>query len=176
MLGNILLGSALTALTVSMHAVATAWWIGYLKRIERRVSGEHHPILPFRLLCSTALFLLLLHIAEIVPWAATYRLLPGIESLRTFEESAYFATVTFTSLGYGDIVIQGPWRFLSAIQSMNGLLVFGWSTALLFAVVQRIWGKDEYSRAPDRSQPVPHYVVAARIEGRGKSQLETRAA
>ena len=40
-------------------------------------------------------------------------------------------------------MIEGPWRLLSAVQAMNGLLVFGWSTALLFAVVERIWGADD---------------------------------
>jgi hypothetical protein len=176
MLGNILLGSTLTVLTVSMHAVVTAWWIGRLKRIAKRVSGERHPFLPFRLLCSTALLLLLLHMAEVVPWALAYLLLPQVESLRTFEESTYFATVTFASLGYGDIVIQGPWRLLSAIQAMNGLLVFGWSTALLFAVVQRIWGNDENSPA-QQGPPIVHRADPIdKPEPRSMTDIDIKAA
>ncbi|PHR90698.1 MAG: metal transporter [Blastopirellula sp.] len=143
MIWCILLGSALTVLTVGIQAAGTAWWIQRLKRTSVPVVGIRRRLLPFRLLCSTALLLILLHILEVVPWAVAYVLLPNLNSLNSLEEATYFATVTFTSLGYGDVVIRGPWRLLSGIQAMNGLLVFGWSTALLFAVVQRIWGADE---------------------------------
>ena len=147
MIGCILVGSLLSMITVGIHAVGSSWWIRRLK--QTRIS--QHPlarkILPIRLLCSTALLLLLLHIAEVVPWSISYMLLPENDGLDRFEEACYFATVTFASLGYGDIVISGPWRLLSAIQAMTGLLVFGWSTALLFAVVERIWG--------DKADPAP---------------------
>ncbi len=143
MIGSILLGVVLTLVTIGIHAVGTAWWIGRLKLRAKRVSGLKVKLLPLRLLCSTALLLLLLHMAEVAPWASAYLLLPGLDSINTFEQATYFATVTFASLGYGDIVIEGPWRLLSAVQAMNGLLVFGWSTALLFAVVERIWGTED---------------------------------
>ena len=143
MIGSILLGVVLTLVTIGIHAVGTAWWIGRLKLRAKRVRGSKIKLLPLRLLCSTALLLLLLHMAEVVPWASAYLFLPGLDSINSFEQATYFATVTFASLGYGDIVIEGPWRLLSAVQAMNGLLVFGWSTALLFAVVERIWGADD---------------------------------
>lgn len=140
MIGSLLVGLMLTVATVGIHAVGTAWWIQRLKRTPIPKSGLRRKLLPLKLLCSTALLLLLLHIIEVSPWATAYLLLPNIDSLNSYEEATYFATVTFASLGYGDIVIDGQWRLLSAIQAMNGLLVFGWSTALLFAVVERIWG------------------------------------
>jgi voltage-gated potassium channel len=142
-IGSIIIGALLTVVTVGIHALGTAWWIGRLKRVTKTARGVRRRLLPLRVLCSTALLLLLLHIVEVAPWASAYMLLPNIDSLNTFEEATYFATVTFASLGYGDIVISGPWRLLSAIQAMNGLLVFGWSTALLFAVVERIWGAED---------------------------------
>jgi hypothetical protein len=145
-IGSILLGAALTVVTVGVHALGTAWWISRLKRTQIPASVLRRQLLPLKLLCSTALLLILLHIAEVAPWATAYLLLPGLDSPGTIEEATYFATVTFASLGYGDIVIHGPWRMLSAIQAMNGLLVFGWSTALLFAVVERIWGADDAAR------------------------------
>jgi hypothetical protein len=42
-------------------------------------------------------------------------------------------------LGYGGITLDPEWRVLSGLEAMNGILLFGWSTALLFAVVQRSW-------------------------------------
>ncbi|GAB5405654.1 MAG: potassium channel family protein [Aureliella sp.] len=143
MLESILVGTLLTMATVCVHAVGTSQWIAYLKYHGKKVQdGEYTRMLPVQLLCLSAAILILLHILEVGIWAVAYLVLPNLESLRTFEEAVYFSTVTFASLGYGDIVIVGPWRLLSAIQAMNGLLLFGWSTALLFAVVERIWSRE----------------------------------
>jgi hypothetical protein len=59
--------------------------------------------------------------------------------LGTFEEAIYFSFVTFTTLGYGDITLPEIWRILSGFEALNGVLLIGWSTAMLFAVVQRTW-------------------------------------
>ncbi|MEM6655671.1 MAG: potassium channel family protein [Planctomycetota bacterium] len=151
----LMLGFVLTIATIGVHAVGTAWWIGCLKRIARVPGKESKRFLPLRVLCATAVLLLSLHLIEVAIWAGAYRVLPLDRPFSTLEEATYFSTVTFASLGYGDIVITGPWRLLSAIQAMNGLLVFGWSTALLFAVVERIWSDQEKhaddSRANDSS-------------------------
>ena len=87
----------------------------------------------------TAIVLIALHSVEVVVWALTYRWLPAATVLQTFEESVYFSLVTFTTLGYGDITLQPGPRLLSGIEAMNGILLFGWSTALFFAVFQRSW-------------------------------------
>jgi voltage-gated potassium channel Kch len=89
---------------------------------------------------STAVTLLMLHVIEVVVWAVAYRALPSISTLDTFEKAMYFSVVTFTTLGYGDITLpQEEWRMLSGIEALNGILLVGWTTAFLFAVVQRTW-------------------------------------
>ena len=66
-------------------------------------------------------------------------ILPGGQ-LKTFEEATYFSVVTFTTLGYGDMTLHDhDWRLLSGIEALNGILLVGWTTALLFLVVQRSW-------------------------------------
>ena len=138
MLKSIGLGILLTFVTVGIHAAGTTWWIEQLRRQVPKLRNFRRVWpLQFRLLGSTAVALLLLHIVEVVCWALAY-LWIGQAEIASFEEATYFSTVTFTSLGYGDVVIKGPWRLLAAIESMVGLLIFGWSTATLFAVVQRI--------------------------------------
>lgn len=145
MVQSILVGALLTLVTVGIHTVGTAWWIERFKpKVAKKRPTKHQTAgsnryEAFRILASTALLLLGLHILEVSAWAITYLLLPDLKSLDTLEQAVYFSTVTFTSLGYGDIVIEGPWRLLSAIEAMVGLMIFGWSTALYFAVVQRIW-------------------------------------
>lgn len=139
MLMSILVGLVLTLITVGIHAVGTTWWIERLKRAGSELAQSNRSWLTMvPLLGSTAVVLLLLHITEVTLWATTFCFLPGLTEINSFEEAVYFSTVTFTTLGYGDIVIEGPWRLLAAIEAMCGILIFGWSTALLFAIVQKI--------------------------------------
>ena len=141
MLRSILVGIVLTSITVGFHAVGTTWWIRRLQRNELPGWGTHQ-IAGLKVLCQTAIALLLFHIIEVTVWAITYNLLPNLDQPDSFEEAVYFSMVTFTSLGYGDVVITARWRLLSGIQATAGLLIFGWSTAVLFAVVQRLWAAE----------------------------------
>jgi hypothetical protein len=76
---------------------------------------------------------------QVTLWAAVYRWVLPAGGLETFEQALYFSLVTFTTLGYGDITLGPEWRLLSGIEALNGILLVGWTTALLFAVVQRTW-------------------------------------
>ena len=146
MLASILIGLLLTVLSVCVHALGTAALIRYLSKKSHLLGREKLSRLGVQLglLCSTAGALIMLHIVEVIMWAIAYVfLVPGLTH-ESFEESIYFSTVTYASLGYGDVVIADrSWRLLSGIQAMVGLIVFGWTTALLFALVQRIWLEEE---------------------------------
>jgi hypothetical protein len=76
-----------------------------------------------------------LHTVQIWLYAALYI---ALGEMRSFEEALYFSTVTFASLGYGDIVLSPKWRVLSAIEGANGVILFAWSTAFLLAVTTRL--------------------------------------
>ncbi len=142
MLKSIIVGLMLTVVTVGIHAAGTTWWIERLRQKRQALAATRQNwLLYFRLLGATAVVLLSLHIIEVAVWAIAYLALPIPEFL-DFEDAIYFSTVTFTALGYGDVVIAGSWRLLAAVQAMAGLLIFGWSTALLFAVVQRLLEPD----------------------------------
>lgn len=87
---------------------------------------------------TTVIMAIALHALQIVIWAAAYVMLTPVGELQTWEEAVYFSFVTFSTLGYGDITLSEGWRLLSGIEALNGILLVGWTTALLFAVVQRI--------------------------------------
>ena len=59
--------------------------------------------------------------------------------ITNFEEALYFSTVTFTTVGYGDIVLDREWRQLASFEAVNGWIIFGWATALIMAVIQRLY-------------------------------------
>ncbi len=138
MLQPVLLAILLVAVTVTIHAFGTTYWFRYL---IHRFSGPDGLIKENKALPAviwTAIVLMLLHLIEVFVWALAYLLvLPG-EHLGTFEKAAYFSVVTFTTLGYGDItLVEHDWRLLSGIEALDGILLVGWTTAFLFAVVQR---------------------------------------
>ena len=64
---------------------------------------------------------------------------PSITTLPDMETAFYFSMVTFTTLGYGDVVLTGQWRSLASIQAANCVIIFGWTTALIFYFIQRIY-------------------------------------
>ena len=81
------------------------------------------------LLMAATLFL------EILLWAWIYRYVGAIHGLET---SLYFSGITFTTVGYGDITLAKCWQLLSGGEAVNGVLMAGWSTALLIVLVQRM--------------------------------------
>ena len=75
-------------------------------------------------------------------WALLYLFNPAITVLPDIQTAFYFSLVTYTTLGYGDIVLTGDWRILSAVEAVNGAIIFGWTTALIFYFIQRIYKAD----------------------------------
>ena len=89
-----------------------------------------------RVSCLVVSGFVIAHIIEIMLWAAVYRL---AGELRSFEEAAYFSAITFATIGYGDVTLSSEWRLASAIEGVNGILLFGWTTAFLFKISELLW-------------------------------------
>ena len=134
-----LIGAGLVAITVAIHALGTTGLVRYLvnKYFER--GGAWNSWRAHYALTMTAVILIFLHALEIMVWAGAYTALLPAGELADLETAIYFSFVTFTTLGYGDITLSEGWRLLSGIQALNGILLVGWSTALMFAVVERYW-------------------------------------
>lgn len=139
MLALIVAGVVLVVLTIMIHAGGTTLWASYLSRKYLR-HGDHVSVKDrWFLSVFTAFWLLVLHFIEVLLWAVSLLLLPAVTQLQSLEQSLYFSLVTFTTLGYGDITLSPGVRLLSGVEAMNGILLFGWSTAFLFLVIQRAW-------------------------------------
>jgi len=85
-----------------------------------------------------ACLLVFKHLVDIVLWALMLQRL-NPEGFESYAEALCFSAVTYTALGYGDIVLDTHWRLLCGFEAINGLMLFGVSTALLFIIFQRFW-------------------------------------
>jgi hypothetical protein len=132
-LQQIALGSVLVLVTVLVHGGCTvvALWAPSVSRVERRLSTSRWA----GAMLTAALVLMMLYASlfEALIWALTYL---AVGALSPLEEALYFSTVTYTTLGYGDVVLHESWRILAAFQAANGVIMFGWTTALIVAFIQ----------------------------------------
>lgn len=137
-----LIGGGLVAVTVAIHALGTNYLVRYLASTFLDREGHWGSRRVLTGLMIAALALVFLHTLEIIVWAGAYKAIVPSGELANFEAAVYFSFVTFTTLGYGDITLTEGYRLLSGIQALNGILLVGWSTALMFAVVQKTWQMD----------------------------------
>jgi len=134
----ILISLAIIVTTIVMHGFGTGFLLNYLLKNHDLNSDDFTISKSLRILSLTAVFLMILHYFEIALWAAVFLLIPQLDKLSNWEEAIYFSTVTYTTLGYGDITLPPVWRVMSGFEAMNGILMFGWSSAMFYAVVQKI--------------------------------------
>jgi hypothetical protein len=133
MLSIFLAAFLLAASTIWMHAAG----VSLLLRYSMRASFQP-PTTPFAIrktLLRIVWWLLLLHLAEISLWALFY-LWRGY--LPNAEAAFYFSGVTYTTIGYGDIVLAKPFRLLAPVEGLVGVLMCGLSMGYFFVVVNRI--------------------------------------
>ena len=136
MLLNTLIAAFLMVVTCGVHASGML-----LVMRAVRLHGERktaNPLQQTRMywIGGTVLLMFLVSVLEVLIWAVSYLALNAIEG---FEQALYFSMVTFTTLGYGEIVLDEHWRLLASFEAANGIIMFGWTTAIVIAVVQRVY-------------------------------------
>jgi hypothetical protein len=83
---------------------------------------------------GVAAVLMIAHTLEMLAWALAYAI---VGAAPDDSDLLYFAFVNYTTLGYGDITPVQAWRLIGPMTAMNGILMFGWSTAVLFEVLRK---------------------------------------
>jgi voltage-gated potassium channel len=141
MLLQAIISLSIIVLTILIHGLGTTWGLKYIFTKHDLSNQTLGFVTSFKILSLSAIFLMVLHYIEIAIWAAVYLAIPQLKQLANWEEAIYFSMVTYTTVGYGDITLAPVWRILSGFEAMNGILLFGWSTAMFFSVVQRIIGQ-----------------------------------
>lgn len=145
MLGwQIIIGSAMIALTVVIHTAGIIGLIVWFKAYFSRFVEHPNYIAMTSILVITIVGIFLVHTVEIWLWAVLYL---WIGEFADFERALYFSTVTFTSLGYGDITLQERWQLLSGLEAVNGIILFGVSTAFVFGIIRKLFEITEFVKA-----------------------------
>jgi hypothetical protein len=134
MLINLLLGGLVISGTVLIHTWGLilvthlmGWFVAHF-----RLHGHRSRVVAMN---SVVIGIFAVLTVEVWLWAACYRLL-GVVS--DFPTALYFSTITFSTVGYGDVVPDHAWRLFAALEGVDGFLLIGWSTAYLIAAGIRV--------------------------------------
>lgn len=135
--GELLLGIAISLVNIAVHAMVMALISRATHRTSLAVEAARAWLRLVLVMWSAVSILMLAHLAEVAIWAATYRTLDLTPQPL---DSFYFAFVNYTTLGYGDILPARNWRLLGPMTAMNGVLLFGWSAAVIYDILRTIAG------------------------------------
>jgi hypothetical protein len=129
------LGLAATLCTVIVHAFAMQAIIRFARR-EQRLGYAGRSFLHNVAIVASAIVLAFgAHLIEIAIWGAGFELCGEFQG---FAAAFYHSAENYTTLGYGDLVMSAQWKLLGPLEAADGMLMFGVSTALVFAVIQRL--------------------------------------
>jgi len=138
----------MVGLTVVVHFVGLLTLMRLLRARGHRFRAHESAVGQGAAIVFVVLGLVAIHTTEIWLYGAAYWVLGALPD---FEAALYFSTTSFTTLGYGDVVLEKKWRLFGAIEGANGLLLFGWSTAFLLAVTTRMRTLEhDWLERPDR--------------------------
>src|SRR5712691_11502865 len=130
MLAVALLATCVIVQSVGM--VVLIHWLARVRQVLESPSTHRRVALLLRLFAG----IVLLHLIQVGLWAVVFwraRELPNLET------ALYFSLATYTTIGFGDVVVGPGWRVLAGIEGLTGILLVGWSTAFVFAVVNRMY-------------------------------------
>jgi hypothetical protein len=131
MVTRLIVACSVMALCVIIHAAGLAVALRWL----RHPAGTHRVLSDLRLFIRVAVWIVILHLVEILAWAGLYVWNTALPDMGT---AVYFSAVTYTTTGYGDVVLPPRWRLDGGVEALTGILMCGWSTGFFVAVVNRL--------------------------------------
>jgi hypothetical protein len=133
--GELAVGIAVSLINIAIHAVIMGLISWAAHRTTLVTAAAKARVQLVLVTWVTVSILMAAHLVEVSVWAVSYRLL-GVTQQGA--DSFYFAFVNYTTLGYGDILPTTHWRLLGPLAAMNGMLLFGWSVAVIYDVLRTV--------------------------------------
>jgi Ion channel len=139
MLRQLLVGSAVSVCNIAIHGLVMATVVQISSQIAGAKDTVRQSLRLTIIMIATASIatvpvLMVAHFSEVMVWSLAYVI---VDAAPAGADPVYFAFVNYTTLGYGDVTPVERWRLLGPITAMNGVLLFGWSTAVIFEVLRR---------------------------------------
>ncbi len=128
-----LVGGLVSVINIMIHALVTVGAVGIARSAGLRRT-ERPRLHLMAVMVGTAAALMVAHTLEVFVWALAYAI---VGAAPAGSDLLYFAFVNYTTLGYGDITPVQVWQLVGPMTAMNGILMFGWSTAVLFEVLRK---------------------------------------
>jgi hypothetical protein len=144
MLMQFLVGGIVSICNITIHALV----MSVVVRVARAtISTTDHPqFLLIATMIATVSVLMAAHVLEVFVWSLAYLIVGAVPAEGGL---VYFAFVSYATLGYGDVLPVERWQLLGPIAAMNGALMFGWSTAVIFEVLQKTMAIDTTGEGPE---------------------------
>jgi hypothetical protein len=130
---------ALMVATTVIHGLFMVGAMAVLGKTHAKRWGMRSRWTRISLVAGLVQMMFLASVAEVALWAAVY---VAVGALSAAEPALYFSMVTFTTLGYGDVLLHPSWRLLASFQAATGIIMFGWTTGIIFAFVHRVSQQD----------------------------------
>jgi ion channel len=133
--GQIPVGLLVCLVNIAIHAVIMAVLTWTAHRTVKRTESFHPRMQLVLVMMTTVSVLMAAHIVEIGVWGFAY---VWTGTVQDRGDAYYLAFVNYTTLGYGDVLPVRHWRLLGPMAAMNGVLLFGWSTAVIYDVLRTV--------------------------------------
>jgi Ion channel len=137
MLRQWLVGAGVSACNIMIHALVMTTVVRVAQTTAAQRSSRP-TLLLIAVMTATVSVLMAAHASEVIIWSVVYAMV----EVAPVGADLYFAFVNYTTLGYGDVIPVERWRLLGPLTAMNGVLLFGWSTAVIFEVLRRTMTHD----------------------------------
>ena len=128
-------GAGAVVCTLMIHGLAVLTNVNFVRYERRRGRVGIGFRIDFAIVVVAMLLVFVAHLIEIALWAGLF-LICG--EFQEFGIAYYFSAVNYTTLGYGDLIMSPSWKLLGPLESADGALMFGVSTAMIFTVIVRL--------------------------------------
>jgi len=139
----------LVSLTLFLQVSGVTALIEWLKSVMNRDVHKGGPTYSATLVVEATIAIVLLHGLAILLWAGFYRL----RCFPSWELAFYFSASSYSTVGYGDLVLPSKWRLLGPLEGLIGVLMCGISVSVLFALVARLLDRDKQSSTTNSNAP-----------------------
>lgn len=127
-------------LTIAMHLTGLTLLVGlgriHITRWRTPWLSMDRALIPMALATGVAV----IHVAEVMAYAGLYK---ALGAAQTWEHAIFYSAASYSTAGLPDVDFDAPWRVVGALESLNGFILIGWSTAFLFETLHRIMNTEE---------------------------------